>query len=229
MRHHRFELILGGVFLGLLLVYCYFVSAGPKLTHDEVTGYIAKINQNLNMPEPDRTELLNRLRAWGDNDDGGPVYLTNIFHYNDAAEMSKAMWPGLDIKPEATGEATHDIYLNAIKPLILSKGLWPAIGTRAQGLGTPNKTNIAGFYPGFDAWSEININRYRDSRTVLELFSNPTYLKVMPYKLVALKLITIPVSLRFQLPDLRLALGSVLLMIFLAVGWIRATRTRTRG
>ena len=46
----------------------------------------------------------------------------------------------------------------------------------------------------------------------------------MPYKLVGLRLLTVPVSLRFQLPDLRPALGSVSLMIFLAVGWIRAER-----
>jgi len=58
----------------------------------------------------------------------------------------------------------------------------------------------------------------------MELFSNPEYLRVMPYKLVGLRLLTVPVSLRFQLPDLRPALGSVSLMIFLAVGWIRAER-----
>jgi hypothetical protein len=58
----------------------------------------------------------------------------------------------------------------------------------------------------------------------MELFSNPEYLRVMPYKRVGLRLLTVPVSLRFQLPDLRPALGSVSLMIFLAVGWIRAER-----
>jgi hypothetical protein len=93
-----------------------------------------------------------------------------------------------------------------------------------QGIGGPDKTNISGFYPGFDEWTEININRYPSRRTILELFSDPTYLKVMPYKLVGLRLLTVPTSLRFQLPDLRLALGSLLLMIFMAVGWIRAAR-----
>jgi hypothetical protein len=42
--------------------------------------------------------------------------------------------------------------------------------------------------------------------------------------LVGLRLLTVPTTLRFQLPDLRLALGSVLLVIFLAVGWIREAR-----
>jgi hypothetical protein len=181
------------------------------MTKDEVAGYVARIEQGLQMPEPMRSEFIARVRAWGEADDGQPVYLANIFHANDAREMSKAMWPGLDITPAADGEKTHEIYLEAVKPLILPKGVWPAIGTRAQGVGVSNKTNVAGFHPGFDEWTEININRYPGRRTILQLFSHPTYLKVMPYKLVGLRLLTV-----------RLALGSVLLMIFLAVGWIRA-------
>ena len=226
MKRYRFELILGAVFLALVLAYCYFVSSGPKLTPEEVAEFVAKIDQDLQMPEPTRTEFLARLRAWGEADDGEPVYLANIFHANDAEEMSKAIWPGLEIKPAADGEKTHEIYLEAVKPLIVPKGVWPAIGTRAQGVAVSNKTNIAGFYPGFDEWTEININRYPSRRTILELFSHPTYLKVMPYKLVGLRLLTVPTSLRFQLPDLRLALGSLLLMIFLAVGWIRSARRK---
>jgi hypothetical protein len=172
---------------------------------------------------------LARVRAWGEADDGDAVYLANIFHFNSPQEMQKAMWPGLNITPKATGSETHDVYLNVVKGLILPAGVWPAIGTQVQGLGTPDKTNIAGFFPGMDEWSEININRYPARRTILKLFSNPEYLKVMPYKLVGLKLLTIPTTLRFQLPDLRLAMGSLFLMIFLAVGWIRAERrARTR-
>ena len=82
---------------------------------------------------------------------------------------------------------------------------------------------------GYDDWNEININRYPSRRTILELFSNPKYLEVMPYKLVGLKLMTVPTDLRFQLPDLRLALGTVFLIILLAVGWIRsAGRSQSR-
>jgi hypothetical protein len=224
MKRYRLELILGAVFLAVLLAYCHFVGGGPKMTKEEVGGYVAKIEQGLQMPEPMRSEFIARVRAWGEADDGGPVYLANIFHANDAEEMQKAMWAGLDIKPAADGEKTHEIYLEAVKPLILPKGVWPAIGTRAQGVGVLGKTNISGFHPGFDEWTEININRYPGRRTILQLFSHPTYLKVMPYKLVGLRLLTVPTTLRFQLPDLRLALGSTLLIIFLAVGWIRAAR-----
>jgi hypothetical protein len=40
----------------------------------------------------------------------------------------------------------------AVKPLIVPQGVWPAIGTRTQGIGDPEKTNLAGFYPGLDDW-----------------------------------------------------------------------------
>lgn len=223
MKPYRLELILAVTFLSVFFAYCYFVSPGPKMTRNEVAEYVGKIEQGLQMPEPMRSEFIARVRAWGEADDGEPVYMVNILHFNDQAEMHKAMWPGLDIQPAATGTATHDIYLEAVKPLILPKGVWPAIGTRAQGMGTLNGTNFVGFFPGFDAWSEININRYRDRRTVLQLFSDPSYLEVMPYKVVALRLITVPASLRFQLPDLRMALGSVLLVVFMGVGWLLST------
>ena len=224
MATHRFELILGTVLLAVLLGYCYFVSAGPTLTRQEVDGFVAEIDKHLQMPEPMRSEFLNRVRVWGYADDGGATYLANIFHFNDQAEMAKAMWPGLNITPKEDGEKTHQVYLDVVQGLILPKGVWPAIGTRAQGMGVPGKTNIAGFYPGFDEWNEININRYRDRRTIMELFSNPEYLRVMPYKLVGLHLLTVPVSLRFQFPDLRLAMGGLFVTIVLAVGWIRAER-----
>ena len=86
----------------------------------------------------------------GYGDDGGATYLANVFHFNDQAEMAKAMWPGLDITPKADGEATHQVYLDVVQGLILPKGVWPAIGTRAQGVGVATKTNVAGFYPWFD-------------------------------------------------------------------------------
>lgn len=221
MKKYRVELIMGVVFLAALVAFCIFVST-PKLTSAEVDEYVKQIDKNLNMPEPMRSEFLSRVRAWGEADDGDAVYLANIFHFNDAAEMENAMWPGIGITPAADGSATHDVYLEAVTPLILPEGVWPAIGTITQEMGGPNKSNLAGFSPESDAWSEININRYPGRRTILKLFSDPTYLEVMPYKLVGLKLLTVPTNARFVLPDLRLALGTGLLVIFLSVGWIRS-------
>jgi hypothetical protein len=51
-------------------------------------------------------------------------------------------------------------------------------------------------------------------------------LKVRPYKLAALTLLPVPVSARFVLSDLHLALGAVILLVFLLVSWIRSARHR---
>lgn len=229
MKKYRIELVLSVVFMAVLLAYCNFVST-PKLTSAEVDEYVKQIDKGLQMPEPMRSEFLMRVRAWGEADDGKAVYLANIFHFNDSAEMEKAMWPGLDITPAADGSATHDIYLEAVKDLIIPEGVWPSIGTLTQEVGGPNKSNLAGFSPESDNWSEININRYPGRRTILKLFSNPTYLEVMPYKLVGLKLLTVPTDARFVMPDLRLALGTVLLVIFMSVGWVRSIlRQKTKA
>jgi hypothetical protein len=94
MKRYRFELILGAVFLAVVLAYCYFVSSGPKLTPEEVAEFVATIDQDLQMPEPTRTEFLARVKAWGEADDGGPVYLANIFHANDARRCRRRCGPG---------------------------------------------------------------------------------------------------------------------------------------
>jgi len=66
------------------------VSPGPKLTREEVAAYVPKIEQGLTMPEPDRSEFLARVRAWGEADDGGPVYLANISHFNERRHVTYA-------------------------------------------------------------------------------------------------------------------------------------------
>ena len=147
MRRYRLELMLGTVFLAVFLAFYLKVSPGPKLTREEVAAYVPKIEHGLTMPEPDRSEFLARVRAWGEADDGGSVYLANIFHFKAPIKP----WPEHDIKP-AAAETTHQVYLDAVKPLIVPQGVWPAIGTRTQGIGAPEKTNLAGFYPGFDDW-----------------------------------------------------------------------------
>jgi len=42
-----------------------------------------------------------------------------------------------------------------------------------------------------------------------------------------LRLLTGRADLRFQRPDLRLAWGTVLLIVWMTVGWIRSTRRNT--
>ena len=80
MRRYRLELGMGLTFLALLLAFCALVAPGKKLSAEEVNGYITTIEQDLVMPEPDRTEFIARLRAWGEADDGEPVYLADMLH-----------------------------------------------------------------------------------------------------------------------------------------------------
>ena len=228
MKKYLVEIILAIVFIIVLIVYNNFVNPRDTLTKEEVAEYVSKIDQNLNMPEPMRTEFLNRVRAFGEADNGEAIYLANIFHENNKAEMKAAMWDGLDIQLKEDGGKTHEVYLDVVKEMIIPKGIWPAIMTSPTQTGH-GKTNIAGFFPGFDEWTEININRYPSRRTILELFSDPKYLEVMPYKLVGLKLMTIPTNLRVQFPDLRLALGTIFLIVFLVVGWIREVLRKTKN
>lgn len=134
------------------------------------------------------------------------------------AERHSDLWKGLNIKLKEDVMKTRDVYLEVVKGMIFPKGVWPAIGTNAHGVGA-GKTHIAVFYPGLDKWTEINIIRYPSRRTILELFSNLRYLEVMPYKLVGLRLLTVATTLRFQFPDLRLSMGTIFLITLLEVGW----------
>lgn len=223
MKKYLVEIIMAVVFIVILMVYNNFVTPGDKMTKQEVDGFISKIDAGLKMAEPTRTEFINRVKTWALADDGEPVYLANIFHENSAEEVKQSVWEGLDIEVEGDGHASHEVYLEVVKKLIIPKGIWPAIGTETQGVGS-DKTNLAGFYPGFDEWTEININRYPSRRSIMELFSDPVYLEVMPYKLIGLRLLTVPTTLRFQFPDLRLAMGTIFLIIILIVGWVRELR-----
>ena len=55
MKRYRVEIILGLVFVAILLAYGQFVSGGPKLTQEEVAGFVAKIDKGLKMPGPMRS------------------------------------------------------------------------------------------------------------------------------------------------------------------------------
>jgi hypothetical protein len=61
-------------------------------------------------------------------------------------------------------------------------------------------------------------------RAFLDLVSDPEYLKVMPYKLAALKVALVPVSGGPVLPDLRWVVGDGCVAVFLLAGWVRAAR-----
>jgi len=44
----------------------------------------------------------------------------------------------------------------------------------------------------------------------------------VPYKFMALEIVLVPVAGEVRVPDLRLVVGSGLLLLFLTVGWVLA-------
>lgn len=126
-----------------------------------------------------------------------------------------------DIKPTSP-EATDKVYVDATAGMAVPKGIWPMTRVKVQGMGATGKSNLYGFYSGFDDFKEVNINYYPSRRVCLRLISSPEYLKVLPHKFAACKPFAVPASGGFVLPDLRLALGTLFLVIFLLIGWVRS-------
>jgi hypothetical protein len=58
--------------------------------------------------------------------------------------------------------------------------------------------------------------------------SDPSYAPMEPYKFIALEIDLVPVSGEIVVPDLRLIIGGSLLVLFLAVNWLRAARRLQR-
>ena len=60
--------------------------------------------------------------------------------------------------------------------------------------GNPPKTNMEGFEPEVDGWSQINLNRWPEQARDFEMLADPAYLKVMPYKFAAYDAVLLAVS-----------------------------------
>jgi hypothetical protein len=69
----------------------------------------------------------------------------------------------------------------------------------------------------------MTVVRYPSRRTFLKLISHPTYARLAPYKIIAMELDLVPVSSGTVVPDLRWLIGGAFAIVFLLVGWLRAT------
>ena len=66
--------------------------------------------------------------------------------------------------------------------------------------------------------------RYPDRRAFLSLLADPAYGPLVPYKMMAVELVLVPVAGDVVIPDLRVAFGGLLLITFLTIAWFRAIR-----
>lgn len=218
MSRYRLERGLGAVFL--LLVGAVWLWQNPGLVRGGLTGaemdrYL-QVLQTLPLPEDERPELLKAVRTWMESDDGGPVYMLNVMRYYPTLRRFPGA-PATGVTPQQSN--AH--YERLVKPLLLGVGGYPAYA------GVVRSKNLLEHGAELDDWSRVLLVRYPSRRAFLDLLSNPAYAPIEPYKLMALRTMLTPTKPELVIPPLPWLMGSVLLPLFLALGWWRAARRQT--
>jgi hypothetical protein len=226
MKTRRFEIALAGALLLAFAAFCWWQApgSGGKLTRQEVDAYLRVIEPRMPMPPEEKAEALARLRAWGEADDGEPVHMLNLMRYFDRLQPL----PGMQ-SFKGTPEQANAHYEAATLPILERLGGYPLLGGEVAGVRSRDgrqHSNLMAYDRDVDDWSRVLVVRYPGRRAFFELLANPAYLDVMPYKLASLKVALVPVRAEVVIPELRWFVGAVLLALFLAVGWLRATRRR---
>lgn len=212
---HGLAVLFGAILLAFYLWQNPGVT-GHKLSADEVDRYLAEFDRTTPLTAGEKVEALDRLRTWAEADDGRPVYMLNLMRFYPAVRPM-AGGPGRAISPALSN--AH--YEAGAMHLLVEKGGAPLFAGNGQG------GNVLPYAGNEDHWSRMLVIRYPDRRAFLELVTDPRYTELMPYKLAALELILAPFEPEMVLPDPTLALGTILLILFLAIGWWRAARRVT--
>ena len=226
MSKHRFEIILAAALLALFATFWWWQAPGNggKLTRGEVDAFIKKIEPRLPVEPAEKAEMLARFRAWGEADDGQPVYMLNLMRYYDQLKRL----PGVAAMQGTPAQANAH-YESVVTPIALRLGAIPLVNGEVAGVGGGDgrpHSNLITFDREVDDWNRVLVMRYPSRRAFFDLISDPKYLDVMPYKLASLKVALVPVNAELVVPDLRWIVGMVLLSAFLVIGWMRAARQR---
>jgi hypothetical protein len=208
-----FEIALAGVLFALFVTVWFWQNPGlirGRLRAQEIAQFLARV-EGLPFSEEERPEVLKRLRAWLESDDGKPFYMLNLMRY----------YPELRPLPNApdfkgTPRESNARYEAAAKSMLLKIGGYPLYA------GTPQGKNLIEHDPALDDWSRLLLVRYPSRRAFIKLLANPAYREIEPYKLMALRLMLTPTTPAMVVPNVPLLVGSVLLVVFLAIGWARA-------
>lgn len=227
MQSKTFTVIFAVICLALFGAVCLWQTRGllvGPITNTELETYLAKVD-TANIPAEEKAGLKARLHAWGQSDDGRPFLMLNLMRYHQ--ELRR--WPGAPAY-EGTPQQANARYENQVLPLALGLGAIPLAGGEAQGgdvllVGGPS----GGHDPHaaeaeLDQWGRVLLMRYPSRRAFFDLVTDPRYLPNLPYKLMALQVVLVPVTEEVTIPDLRWVTAGVLLVLFLAVGWWRAAR-----
>jgi len=220
MHRFRFEVILATVFLAAFLFANHYLNPGNKLTQAEVDNYISRLEQ-APVPKAELAQMIVHMRAWAEADDGKPVYMLNLMRY----------YPQLLTLPEVAGFQGSPVEATAydeehVAPILFGAGGYPVFLGAMQGTlqGTASSSNLMAFDPAVDNGNSVLIIRYPSRSAFFELLTDPQYLKYLPYKVASLLVALSPMTGDLILPRLDWALGAGLLILFLAIAWIRALR-----
>jgi hypothetical protein len=212
----QFLTALGAVFLLVFAAFWLWQSPGlirGRLTTEEIDRAVDYADKHLYLPPNEKPLALERIRKWAEADDGRPVYMLNIMRYFDAVRPP----PGA---PEFKGtpKEANALYEREAMPMLFASGNYPIYASETEGANLLNGEGLG------DNLSRILVVRYASRRDFLNLLTNPDYPAIEPYKLMALEVALTPTSGDIVIPDARLALGALLLIAFLAIGWVRAAR-----
>jgi hypothetical protein len=189
----------------------------------DVDRYLAAIDAGAALPEAEKRDLLARLRAWGEADDGKPVFMLNLMRDRGALRPLSGLRD-----PDATPRAANAYYESVAFPLLLRSGAYPLFAGEPAGVpvgGAPH-TSVIHFDGAIDDWSRVLVVRYPDRRTFLEYVSDPAFLAVMPYKLAALEVSLVPLRDEVTVPDASWVVAALLVLAALLAGALVAMRPR---
>lgn len=223
MKSHRTELAVGLVLAVLFVTFWAWQTPGSrgKLTGTDVDVYIRRMHGKLPATPEREAAFLARLRAWGNADDGEPVYMLNVISYFQQLQQVPGA-PSISVSPAESNR----IYEDHVMPLALQLGAYPLLGGEASGRQIPGlrHSDLIGSNASIDRADRVLVMRYPNRRAFLELISDPRYLRWAPYKFAALELALVPVTSVAVIPDVRWIVGGLCLAAFLATGWFLAAQ-----
>src|SRR5512143_3752703 len=85
MERYRIEIGLALVMAAVFALVWHWQAPGRTLTRADVDAYLHRIAAGVELPGNEKAEILDHLRAWGEADDGRPVFMLHLMRYYDVA------------------------------------------------------------------------------------------------------------------------------------------------